>query len=233
MEIWASIDLLNGKVVRLIRGDPSNSIVYSNNPVKTAISFQNSGIHGLHIVDLDNIFNKKSNFEIIKKIVKNVQIPIQVGGGIRNIEYMNKVLEYADRVVLSSIVFENKNIGKELSLNNFDRVVIALDHSNGIIKIKGWKELTNLKLEYIIEKLFNLGFKNFISTNIEHDGTLNGFDESYYKNIKKEIINHVYVAGGIRSIDDLIKIKSLGFKGAIIGRAIYENRISKEELSVL
>lgn len=229
MELWASIDLMKGKVVRLVRGDPSNIIIYSNEPLRTALQLQNTKINGLHIVDLDATLGLGNNSDIIVQIAKNVNIPIQVGGGLRSIQDVDNMLKIVDRVIIGTGFFTGQINSSELLQYGAERIVIALDHKNGKIVINGWKEELQLDFVSALRILWDQGFRLFLSTNIIRDGTLSGFDTSIIEKLKKVYRRGIYVAGGISSIDDLLYLKSLGVKGVILGRALYDGLIKIDE----
>jgi phosphoribosylformimino-5-aminoimidazole carboxamide ribotide isomerase len=230
MEIYASIDLMEGKIVRLIRGMPENVIFYDQSPVETALKLQDYGVDGLHIVDLDAALGKGNNLKIIYEISKNVNIPIQVAGGIRSVDKAKEILKFADRVVLGTLLYTKEvNYSEILELGE-KRIVVAIDYKNGKVNVEGWKKELELNLNEAILRFWNIGFRLFMVTNIANDGTLKGLDFTELASINKSYINHIYIAGGTRSMEDLIKAKSLGFRGVIIGRAIYEGKIKKEDI---
>ncbi len=230
MELWVSVDLMKGKVVRLVRGDPSSIIVYSNKPLETALQWQSMGINGLHIVDLDAALGLGNNLSTIIQIAKNVNIPIQVGGGLRNIRDVDNMLKIADRIVVGTGLFTGQINSSELLQYGAERIVIALDHKDGKVVINGWKKELQLELISMLEDLWYQGFRLFLSTNITKDGTLSGFDSSIIKKLGKVYLEGVYVAGGISSINDLIELKNLGVRGVIIGRAVYDGIIRIDDI---
>ncbi|MEM3832538.1 MAG: 1-(5-phosphoribosyl)-5-[(5-phosphoribosylamino)methylideneamino] imidazole-4-carboxamide isomerase [Thermoprotei archaeon] len=230
MELWASIDLMKGKVVRLVRGDPSNIIVYSNEPVKIALQWQSMNIYGLHIVDLDAALGLGNNSDTIIQIATNVNIPIQVGGGLRNIRDVNDMLKIADRVVIGTGIFSGQINGSELLQYGTERVVIALDHKNGKIVVNGWRKELQLELTTVLKDLWHQGFRLFLSTNTTKDGTLSGLDSGIIKELEKIYLKGVYIAGGISSINDLIELRNLGVRGVILGRALYDGLMKIDDI---
>jgi len=230
LELWVSLDLMKGNVVRLVRGDPSNVIVYSNKPLETALQWQSMGIDGLHIVDLDAALGLGNNLNIIIQIAKNVNIPIQVGGGLRNIRDVDNMLKIANRIVIGTGLFIGQINSSELLQYGAERIVIALDHKNGKIVINGWKKELQLELTSMLKDLWHQGFRLFLSTNTTKDGTLSGFDSSIIKKLEKVYLEGIYVAGGISSINDLIELKNLGVRGVILGRALYDGIIKINDI---
>lgn len=230
MEIWASIDLMKGNVVRLIKGNPENAIIYSSSPLEIALKLQDFGIDGLHIVDLDAALNQGNNTEIIYQIAKNVKVPLQVAGGIRSMDKVKEVLNYVNRVVVGTLIYDDKIDHKQLLKFGEERIIVAIDHRNGKVNIEGWKKQLELELSEAISKFLEYGYKLFMITNIAYDGTLEGINLYGLEKINKDVLNRIYVAGGTRSIKDLIEVKKKGLRGIIIGRAIYEGLITKNDI---
>ncbi len=231
MKVITAIDLMDGKVVRLVKGDPKNKTVYSDDPIKTAIKWESAGADMLHIVDLDATLGTGSNFQIIKKIGQKVSIPIQVAGGLRNEDIINDVLSFASKAVIGTLAFKKKEIlPKILMKHGNDRIVISTDQLNGKIVIEGWKQSTGVELISGIENFVKLGFSEFLLTSVDRDGTLQGPDlESLRKacNIKNA---KIIASGGISNLKDTIDVKNCGAYGVILGKALYDGKISIEEV---
>ena len=234
MKIIPSIDLMDGKVVRLVKGDPMNKTIYSNNPVEIAKKWEKANADRIHIVDLDATLARGSNFQIIKKIANEVSIPVHIAGGLRNEDKINDALSFAQKVVLGTFAFENKEILPQI-LKKFgrDRIIISVDQLNGKIVINGWKQNTGMDLLTGMESFVKLGFSEFLLTSVERDGTLQGPDlESLSKacSIKNA---KIIASGGISNIKDILDVKKCGAFGIILGKALYEGKISIEEVSAL
>ncbi|MEM3404395.1 MAG: 1-(5-phosphoribosyl)-5-[(5-phosphoribosylamino)methylideneamino] imidazole-4-carboxamide isomerase [Nitrososphaeria archaeon] len=230
MEIWPSLDLMGGKVVRLVKGNPSKSIVYSDDPLKVALKWQRARVSGLHIIDLDATLQLGNNIEVIQKIVKNIDLPTQLGGGIRSIRSIEAAFKLGvEKVIVGTALFTNKLDPIELLKFGSNKVVIAIDHINGQIAISGWRTKLSLKLSSSIQKLWNQGFRLFLSTSASRDGTLKGCDKSHLMKIEK-FLPYTYIAGGISSLEDLRFLKNKNVKGAILGRALYDSVIKIEEV---
>jgi phosphoribosylformimino-5-aminoimidazole carboxamide ribotide isomerase len=230
LEIWASIDLMNGQVVRLVRGDPANSTIYSNDPVKTAKKWEKGKVDGLHIIDLDSTLGLGNNYEIIQKVVSNLSIPIQVGGGLHYIRDIERTLDLGvERVIVGTGLYTGRLDTNQLLKFGADKIVVALDHSNGKLMINGWRRKLDLELNSELKRLSEKGFKLFLSTNVSKDGTLEGVKSPILENISKEFIKNVYVAGGIASVGDLEYLKKIGVKGAVLGKSIYDGHINIEK----
>lgn len=234
MKIIPAIDLMEGKVVRLVRGDPENKTVYSNNPIEIAKKWERAHADRIHIVDLDATLGRGSNFQIIKKIAQEVSTPLHVAGGLRNEDKINEILSFAEKAVLGTFVFENKKILPQI-IKKFgnDRIIISVDQLNGKIVINGWRKNTGVDLIAGIEEFFRLGFSEFLLTSVERDGTLQGPDlESLTKacTIKNA---KIIASGGISSLQDILNVKKCGSFGVILGKALYEKKFSIEEVSAL
>ena len=231
MKVIPAIDLMNGRVVRLVKGDPKNKTVYSDNPMETAKKWENAGADSLHVVDLDATLGTGSNLQIIKKIGQKISIPIQVAGGLRNEEIINDVLAFASKAVIGTLAFKKKEIlPKILAKHGNDRIVISTDQLNGKIVIEGWKQSTGVELVSGIENFIKLGFSEFLLTSVDRDGTLLGPD---LKSLQKacDIKNTKIIAsGGISKLKDTIDVKNCGAYGVILGKALYDGKISIEEV---
>lgn len=230
MKIIPAIDLMEGKVVRLYKGDPEKKTIYSENPIDIAKKWEKAGADMIHLVDLDATLGRGTNMDIIKNLASQVSIPIQVAGGLRDELTISKVLSFASRIVLGTIAFKEREILKKI-LNSYGkkRIVISVDHIDGNIMIEGWQKSTGKNLIEGINDFIEMGFSEFLLTNVSRDGTLEGPDlEFLHKACEINNIN-VISSGGISNIDDVIKVKQNKAYGVILGKALYENLISIEE----
>ena len=230
MKIIPAIDVMEGKVVRLYRGDPSKKTVYSDNPLEIASKWQSAGADMLHLVDLDATLGLGSNFELIQKIAKSVSIPVQIAGGLRNENIIENALDFSQRVVIGTLAFKDKAVLDKLRTTyGSERLVISVDHKDGLIVVNGWQDSTELGLIDAVNEFVTMGFSEFLSTNVTRDGTLQGPDLSLIQQINKTEGTNVIVSGGISNIDDVAKGKETNSFGVILGKALYENKISIEE----
>jgi len=230
VKIIPAIDLMDGQVVRLVKGDPSKKTVYSNDPIGIAKKWQSAGADMLHIVDLDATLGRGTNIQIIKKMIEELNLPVQVAGGLRDENTISEVCEWAMRVVLGTIAFQDKDALLRVAKNlGKDKIVISVDHVDGNIVINGWQEKTETQLIDGMNKFLNLGFSNFLVTNVSKDGTMQGPD---LKNLQKACSfenANVIASGGISNIEDVKNVKDTNAFGVILGKALYENKISIEE----
>ncbi len=231
MKVIPAIDLMDGKVVRLVKGDPKNKTIYSDDPVEIAKNWEKAGADLLHVVDLDATLGTGSNLKIIKKIGQKVSVPIQVAGGLRNEDLINDALSFASKAVIGTIAFKKKEIlPKILMKHGKDRIIISTDQLNGKIVIEGWKQNTGVELIHGIENFVKLGFSEFLLTSVDRDGTLQGPDlDSLQKscNIKN---TKILASGGISNLKDTINVKNCGVYGVILGKALYDGKISIQEI---
>jgi phosphoribosylformimino-5-aminoimidazole carboxamide ribotide isomerase len=230
VKIIPAIDLMDGQVVRLVKGKPENKTVYSSNPVEIAKKWEKSGADMLHVVDLDATLQRGSNLELVQKIAKTVSIPVQVAGGLRNKSAIDGVLDFAERAVVGTIAFKDPQLVSEIATKfGKKRIVIAADHNNGTVVINGWQQSAGVSLADMVEGFSKKNFTEFLITNVSRDGTLEGPDiENLSKICKIEKIN-VIASGGISESSDITKVKQCGASGVILGKALYDGKISIEE----
>ena len=229
---------MNGKIVRLTHGDPETAKVYSQfgGPVETAKKWQADGATKLHIIDLDAALGVGNNLSVIAEIAENVDLPIQVGGGIRNIEAVEKVLKLGvSQVILGALAFSDPDAVTQIQQTfGAGSMIVALDNRDGKIMVEGWKTSTALGIKEALEKFAALGVKAFLVTSITKDGTLSGPDFDTLKEACQYPGVEVIAAGGIGGLNDLVALKRVGVEGAVIGKALYEDRFTlKEALKIV
>jgi len=234
MKIIPAIDLMEGNVVRLYKGDPNKKTIYSENPLEIAKKWESAGADMIHLVDLDATLGRGSNFEILADIAKSVEIPVQVAGGLRNEKIIEEALEFAQRVVIGTLAFKDKTtLGKLLTVYGNEKLVISIDHNDGLIVVNGWQQTTDISLIDAVNEFVKMGFTEFLSTNVNRDGTLQGPDLEWMKQISKIETANVIASGGISNIEDVAKVKETNPFGVILGKALYENKISIQEAKKL
>jgi len=230
MKVIPAIDLMGGKVVRLYKGDPNQKTVYSDDPISIAKKWQDAGADMIHLVDLDATLGLGSNLELIKKIVASVSIPVEIAGGLRSESLILKALDITDRVVIGTFAFkEPELLQKLLSTLGPEKIVISVDHKDGLIVTHGWQSTTDISLIDSMNEFIAAGFTEFLLTNVNRDGTLQGPDLEFLKeacDLKKA---NVIASGGISNIDDIPKVKQQNAWGVILGKALYENKITIQE----
>jgi phosphoribosylformimino-5-aminoimidazole carboxamide ribotide isomerase len=231
MKVIAAVDIMGGSVVRLVRGNPDDKVEYSNDPVETARKWETVGADMLHIVDLDAAFSTGSNSELIAKISQAVRIPLQIAGGIRSLEKAEEMLSMASRVVIGTMAYREPEVIRKLVKKNADRVTISVDQMGGMVMVKGWKESTGTTVADAILQFLAVGVDEFLLTSIDRDGTLQGPD---IKTLADAAVSaRIIASGGISSIEDVIKIRSAGCSSVIIGKAMYDGKVSIEKVKAV
>jgi phosphoribosylformimino-5-aminoimidazole carboxamide ribotide isomerase len=238
MKIFPAIDLKTGKCVRLQKGEMNNATIFNDNPLSQAFEFANLGFKYLHIVDLDQAVSGSSiNQEIVSEIVKNVKIPVQLGGGIRSIADIKKWLDLGvSRVILGTIALKNPQLVIEACQKFPKKIIVGLDARNYFVATNGWLNDSDSTVIDIAKKFEDSEVAGIIYTDISRDGMLLGFDYEGTKKLAQAVKIPIIASGGISSIDDLAKVfelKEFGVEGAIIGRSWYEKKISIEQLRQL
>lgn len=229
-----AIDIFNGKVTRLLKGDFSKVTYYQNTPLDWAIKYYSIGSEWLHIVDLEasvnGIFSATNQ---IKEIKSNTKLKIEFGGGIKSFESAVKAFECgADRIVIGSISITHKEIFERI-VQEFgaEKVVVATDSDKEMILIKGWTEISSVSLWQHLEYCISVGINYFLCTDISKDGTLAGPNIDLYNRILEEHPQIKLIAsGGIGNLEDLHKLNQTKVYATVVGKAIYENKITLEEL---
>ena len=230
MKIIPAIDLMNGQVVRLYKGDPKQKTVYSDNPVEIAKKWEADGADMLHVVDLDATLGIGSNLSIIKKILEEISIPVEVAGGLRDESLILDVIKNSSRVVIGTLAFEDKELVKKLLLSlGPEKIVISVDHKDGEIVIHGWQDSAGIKLIDAIKEFLEMGFTEFLLTNVSRDGTLEGPDLEFLEQACQLDNVNVIASGGISNVADIKDVKEKNAYGVILGKALYENKISIED----
>ena len=231
MKIIAAVDIMGGSVVRLVKGNPANKVEYSNDPVETAKKWEAVGADMLHIVDLDAAFSTGSNSELIAKISKAVRIPLQIAGGIRSLEKAEEMLSMASRVVIGTMAYTEPQLIKKLVKKTAGRVTISVDQIDGTVMVKGWKETTGTRVVDAISQFHAIGVDEFLLTSIDRDGTLQGPD---IKTLSDAVVYaRIIASGGISSIEDVIRIRNAGCISVIIGKAMYDDKVSIEKVKAV
>ena len=233
MKIFPAIDIKDKKCVRLVKGDFDNKTEYKMSPVDQAGKYKDHGFKNLHIVDLDGALTGKTvNLEIIQEIISKFDLKIEIGGGIRSFESIQKYIDTGvEKVILGSAAIKDKNFLKEACQKFPNKIALGLDAKNGYLLVSGWKESSNQLTLDFLKEVNNYGVSRLIYTDINRDGTKQSpnFEET---SKVTEISNcPVIISGGVSSIDDIKKAKSLkNIEGIIVGKAIYDGDIKLEDL---
>lgn len=234
MRIIAAIDIIEGKCVRLTRGDFNSKIIYNEDPVETAIHMENAGLKFLHLVDLDAAKNRKlTNIGILEKIASQTNLIIDYGGGIRKTSDLRTVFNAGARqVTAGSIAVSNRPLFLTW-LKEFgpEKIILGADSSSGKVSSCAWTEGSDNDIISFISDYRLKGVKYAVCTDIDKDGMLEGPSTDLYKEILEAVDIKLIASGGISSVKDIETLQRIGCEGAIIGKAIYEGRITLRELS--
>ena len=221
---------MKGKVVRLTRGDPSTAKVYDTvgTPVETAKEWKKQGAERLHIIDLDATFDKPNNLKVVAQVSKATGLPIQVGGGIRSVEAVENLLTNGIRyVILGALAFSDPSaIVRIRDKFGANPIIVALDNRDGKVMVAGWKTATTFTMSEALNRYAKLGVKTFLVTSIAKDGMLQGPDLESLREACKYPQVSIIAAGGIGGLGDLLELKKIGASGAVVGKALYENRFT-------
>lgn len=231
MLIIPAIDLKDGKCVRLIQGRMEDVTVYSNNPASMAKHWEDEGAELLHVVDLDGaIEGKPVNLKSIIDIRKAVSIPVEVGGGIRDMETIDKLLSLKiDRVVLGTSAIKNPSFLKDVCRRFPGQILAGIDARDGMVAIKGWKETTETRAIDFARSLEGSGVRAIIFTDIKRDGLLLGPNIKSIKEFTEAVNLPVIASGGVSSIEDIKALMKLPLEGVIVGKAIYSDSLDLKE----
>jgi phosphoribosylformimino-5-aminoimidazole carboxamide ribotide isomerase len=224
IKIYPAIDLKAGKCVRLYKGDMNKSTIFNDNPVEQAKKFEKEGFKFLHIVDLDGAISGKSvNEEVVKNIIKNISIPVQLGGGIRNIENVEKWLKVGvSRVIIGTLALKNPELVIKIAKKFPNRIVVGIDARNQKVAVSGWVEESEVYAVDLAKKFENSGVVAIIYTDIQRDGTLEGVDAEGTKKLSNAVNIPIIASGGVSSIEDIKKLeKIINLDGVIVGKALY------------
>lgn len=234
MLIIPAIDLRAGKCVRLVEGRLDRETVYSDNPMAVARIWEGNGARLLHVVDLDGAFaGSPKNLETINSIIEAISIPVQVGGGIRDIPTIDRLLQMGvSRVILGTVAIRNPELVQEACDRFGDRIVVGIDARDGKVAIEGWGLTAEKDALELVNEVSKMGIKRVIFTDISRDGTLKGPNLEAIKKLVTSAEIKVIASGGVSTIDDikaLNELKYLGIEGVIVGKALYAGTVSFEE----
>ncbi len=233
MRIIPAIDIIDGKCVRLSKGDYSTQKIYNENPLEVAKAFEDNGIKHLHLVDLDGAKSKHIvNYKVLEQISTHTNLAIDFGGGLKSNEDLRIAFECgANQVTGGSIAVKNPDIFEQwVSKYGADKIILGADVKGEFIATDGWLKTSNQSLFTFLKEYEEKGIKYVICTDISKDGMLEGPSISLYQKILEQSNVKLIASGGISSYSELPILKNIGCEGVIIGKAIYENRISLKQL---
>ena len=227
MNILPAIDLINGQVVRLFKGDYDKVTVYGNDPLSVAKDFESSGAEYIHIVDLDAAKDGSvHNFDIVKSICDNTNLKVEIGGGIRSEDVINQYIEAGVyRVILGTIAIKNPDFTKEMIKKYNEKIAIGVDIKDGVVAIHGWTEVSSISCDELFSDLEKAGAKCVICTDISKDGAMSGTNLALYSDLSKKYNIDIVASGGVSSMDDINALKDMNIYGAILGKALYTGAV--------
>ena len=232
MKIFPAIDLKDGKAVRLTQGDYNKVEVFFDNPFDVLNFFNMNNSNNLHIVDLDGAKDGSiKNYKTIKNIVQNSNFFVQVGGGIRDEERIIKYLDLGvNRVILGTVAIENEAFLIDMVNKYGDKITVGVDAKNQKVAINGWKKIVEIDSIEFCKRLSDIGVKTIIYTDISKDGMLTGTNLEIYKELKKLVHSDIIASGGITFKEEILELAKEKIYGAIVGKAIYSNRLNLKEI---
>lgn len=231
MNIFPAIDIIDGKCVRLTKGIADDKTIYQYSPLDMAKTYQDAGFNTIHVVDLDATLGKGNNNQVLSQIRRKIDINIEVAGGIRSKDaIIDKINEGFNTIVIGT--FAIKNIDDVLNFDDslIEKLSIALDIKDNQIASHGWQETTDQSLEYIVDKYNNRPIHSYFVTDVANDGMLSGLNMETFNTIKKLTDKHITIGGGVKDLNDIELSRSNGFNNVVVGKAIYENKISINSL---
>lgn len=231
MRIFPAIDLYNKCAVRLLHGDYNKMTVYSENPIEVARVFEREGAEFIHIVDLEGAkLGTTPNIDVIKEIVNNTSLFCEVGGGIRDIETVEKYISIGvNRVIIGTAAVTDREFLTEALRRFGDKIAVGADFRDGYIAIKGWLDISEYTLDRFLSEMSSLSVDNVIITDISKDGAMRGANIALYRELSEKYSLKITASGGVSSIDDVTALREADLYGAIIGKAYYIGAIKLSE----
>lgn len=236
MKVIAAVDIMEASVVRLVMGDPVNRITYSSNPIETAQKWEEAGADLIHAVDIDAALGRETNnTKIISEIIKSVQIPVQVAGGIRSVEALDEMLgpKKAAKVVLGTLALKDPELIKQLPRKKLEKIVISVDHVKNMVMVQGWKEPSGIKLAEAINLFLSMGINEYLLTSVERDGTLRGPDLDTLSYACTFEGAKIIASGGVSNLLDTVRLRTIGCSSVILGKAIYDGKLDLSKVKAL
>ncbi len=226
-EIIPCVDIQNGKAVRLYEGDPTRATVYFESPVEAARHWAGLGAQRLHLVDLDAALGRGDNRGVVEEIARTVDARLELGGGVRSLEKALAWLEHVDRVVLGTLaVSAPATLDALLEKVSSERVVVSIDARDGRVAVRGWAETSDVAATTLAARVAAQGVTQVIYTDVSRDGTLRGVDAEPVARMRDTFPHTLMAGGGVASDEDLALYRRLGLNGVIVGRALYEGKIT-------
>ena len=231
MILFPAIDLYEKKAVRLYKGDYQNMTVYSHNPIEIARDFENCGATHIHMVDLEGAKDGTTpNLSIVEQVAKETALFVEIGGGIRNMETVERYLSAGvGRVILGTAAVKDPDFLRAASAAFPGKIAVGADVKDGFIAIKGWREQSELTLDQFLEQMEAMGIRNVICTDISRDGAMRGTNLELYRELSRKYKMDITASGGVSTLEDVRQLRRMDLYGAIIGKAYYTGAIDLKE----
>lgn len=231
MILFPAIDLFEKKAVRLYKGDYANMTVYSENPIEIARDFENCGCTHIHMVDLEGAKDGTTpNLSVVEQVAKETGLFVEIGGGIRDMETVERYLAAGvSRVILGTAAVNDEAFLRAAVARYGDKIAVGADVKDGCIAIKGWLETSAVTLEDFLRKMEDIGVKNIICTDISKDGAMKGTNLALYQTLSEQFRLEITASGGVSSLADVTRLREMDLYGAIIGKAYYTGAIDLKE----
>lgn len=231
MILFPATDLIGGKAVRLLHGDYQKMTVYNDDPLAVAKDFQDSGCRAIHMVDLEGARDGGTpNYETVRRVAGNTGLFVEIGGGIRNMETVEKYFDIGvDRVILGTAAVEDEDFLCSAVEKYGKKIAVGADIRDGYVSIKGWKVQSQYTLDAFCQKMQDIGVDTVICTDISKDGAMGGTNRAMYEELKKKYTMKLTASGGISSLDDIQALTDMGIDNAIIGKAYYTGDIDLKQ----
>ncbi|RKX43161.1 MAG: 1-(5-phosphoribosyl)-5-((5-phosphoribosylamino)methylideneamino)imidazole-4-carboxamide isomerase [Thermotogae bacterium] len=231
MLVIPAVDIMGGKCVRLVQGDPRRSKVYFDNPLEAARQFEVQGAELIHLIDLDAALGSGKNLEAIEKILRELRVKVQIGGGIRTLEKVETLLKLgAFRVIFGTVAVQNPALIQEaVRRYGSPRVAVALDERNGKITFHGWKDLSEIDYLNLARSFEEMKVGTIIFTSTSVDGTLKGPQVEKIRKLVETVRVPVIASGGVASLNDLAILAGASVEGVVVGTALYEGKFTLEQ----
>ena len=231
MKIFPAIDLIGAQAVRLVKGDYNQKTVYNSDPIEVAKSFYSKGAEYLHLVDLDGAKSGNTdNFEVIRQIVNESGLKVEVGGGIRNMQTVEKYLSAGVfRVIIGTAAITDPDFLDEALEKYGEKIAVGVDIKDGFVATHGWTEVSDVSCEEFVQKMQQKGVKTIICTDISKDGMMSGTNIELYKSLSERFSIDITASGGVSTLEDVETLNDMNMYGAILGKALYTGAIDLEK----
>ncbi|BDZ71050.1 1-(5-phosphoribosyl)-5-[(5-phosphoribosylamino)methylideneamino]imidazole-4-carboxamide isomerase [Methanobacterium petrolearium] len=231
MFIIPAVDIKNGKCVQLVQGKPGTEQIVLDNPAKVARKWQGKGASILHVIDLGGALEEGGNLAVVEEILKEVSIPVQMGGGIRSLDYATKLLDMGvERIILGTLAIMNPETVKILSSEfGSERIIVALDSKDSQVVVRGWTEKTDQNAPELGKIMEDNGAGGILFTNVDHEGLLGGFNIEPLLELLNAVNIPIIYSGGVSTLEDLSILSKTDVYGVVIGSALYKGTINFED----